>query len=121
MTQRHEGRQRRRLTATETDFDVIQQRALLVGTYANKVELEDAELSMAELALLTETHYQHATHVVEAQGVFDVDCSGFADYILGRALPTPYGALIAEASAHPRPLAVDYVNFFAGPPAASSG
>ncbi|MCU1456708.1 MAG: GTP-binding protein HflX [Actinomycetia bacterium] len=55
MSKRHEERQRRTLTATETDFDVIQQRALLVGTYANKVELEDAELSMTELALLTET------------------------------------------------------------------
>ena len=48
-----DGRQRRRLTATETDLGVVRQRALLVG--GGDVGLEEAEASLEELALLTET------------------------------------------------------------------
>jgi GTP-binding protein HflX len=49
----HAGRQRRRLTATEVDLGVVRQRALLVG--GGDVGLEEAEASLAELALLTDT------------------------------------------------------------------
>src|SRR6476619_1067589 len=55
MTQRHECRQRRRLTATETDFGVLRQRALLVGTGVNAANLGEAEDDLAELALLADT------------------------------------------------------------------
>ena len=52
----HTARQRRRLTATETDFEVVQQRALLVGTTAaTGGDVELAEASLDELALLAET------------------------------------------------------------------
>ncbi|HEX6381799.1 MAG TPA: GTPase HflX, partial [Acidimicrobiia bacterium] len=47
------GRQRRRLTATEVDLGVVRQRALLVG--GGDVSLDEAEASLAELALLTDT------------------------------------------------------------------
>ena len=47
------GRQRRRLTATEVDLGVVRQRALLVG--GGDVSLDEAESSLAELALLTGT------------------------------------------------------------------
>ncbi|MGH9000859.1 MAG: GTPase HflX, partial [Acidimicrobiia bacterium] len=47
------GRQRRRLTATEVDLGVIRQRALLVG--GGEASADEAEASLAELALLTET------------------------------------------------------------------
>jgi GTP-binding protein HflX len=47
------GRQRRRLTATETDLSVVRQTALLVG--GGDVTMEEAESSLAELALLTDT------------------------------------------------------------------
>jgi GTP-binding protein HflX len=47
------GRQRRRLTATETDLGVVRQRALLVGVDGDS--LDDAEASLDELALLTDT------------------------------------------------------------------
>jgi GTP-binding protein HflX len=47
------GRQRRRLTATETDLGVVRQRALLVG--GGNGTAENAEASLDELALLTET------------------------------------------------------------------
>ncbi len=55
MTRRHEGRAGRRLTATETDFDVVRQRALLVGTGFGTRDVEEAEESLAELALLADT------------------------------------------------------------------
>jgi len=50
-----QGRQRRRLTATEIDLSVVRQRALLVGTDATSSSVEEAEASLAELALLTDT------------------------------------------------------------------
>jgi GTP-binding protein HflX len=49
----NEGRQRRRLTATEVDLGVVRQRALLVG--GGDSDLEEAEISLDELALLTDT------------------------------------------------------------------
>jgi GTP-binding protein HflX len=49
------GRQRKRLTATETDLEVVQQRALLVGTGLGTRTLEEAESSLDELARLTDT------------------------------------------------------------------
>ncbi len=55
MTQRHEGRQRRRLTATEVDLEVVQQRALVVGTGVNAKDLTEAEADLEELALLADT------------------------------------------------------------------
>ncbi len=51
----HLGRQRRRLTATVTDFDVDRQRALLIGVVQNKAEVPGGEQSLAELELLTDT------------------------------------------------------------------
>ena len=50
---RGDGRQRRRLTATEVDLGVVRQRALLVG--GGDVSLDEAEASLDELALLTDT------------------------------------------------------------------
>jgi GTP-binding protein HflX len=47
------GRRRRRLTATEVDLGVVRQRALLVG--GGDAGPEEAEASLEELALLTET------------------------------------------------------------------
>ncbi len=51
----HLARQRRRLTATVTDFDVDRQRALLIGVVQNKAEVPAGEQSLAELELLTDT------------------------------------------------------------------
>src|SRR5205823_3025074 len=55
VTRAHEGRQRRRLTATEVDLGVVRQRALLVATAIGSRDVEDAESSLAELALLADT------------------------------------------------------------------
>jgi GTP-binding protein HflX len=46
---------RRRLTATEIDLGVVRQRALLVGTGIGTRDVEAAEASLEELALLTDT------------------------------------------------------------------
>jgi GTP-binding protein HflX len=51
----HLARQRRRLTATVTDFDIDRQRALLIGVVQTKGEVPIGELSLAELELLTDT------------------------------------------------------------------
>ena len=49
------ARQRSRLTATVTDFDVERQRALLIGVVHDKNGVAAGEQSLAELELLTDT------------------------------------------------------------------
>ena len=63
MTKQHEGRGRQRLTATEVDLGVVRQRALLVGTDAHDHDLDLAEASLAELALLTDTAGADPVHL----------------------------------------------------------
>src|SRR5215510_16252559 len=46
---------RRRLTATEVDLGVVQQQALLVGTGIGMRDVEAAETSLEELAMLVDT------------------------------------------------------------------
>jgi GTP-binding protein HflX len=55
MTQEHASRRRRRLTATITDLEVAIQRAFLVGVELPGMTTSDAERSLDELALLTDT------------------------------------------------------------------
>jgi GTP-binding protein HflX len=50
-----QGRQRRRLTATITDLEVARQRAYLVGVAFRGDDPQEAETSLEELGLLTET------------------------------------------------------------------
>ncbi len=51
----HQSRQRRRLTATEVDLGRVRQRALLIGTTYGTDTVEEAEVSLDELALLADT------------------------------------------------------------------
>jgi len=51
----HQGRHRRRLTATEVELGRVRQRGLLVGTGYGTTSVEDAEASLDELAQLSET------------------------------------------------------------------
>ncbi len=55
MTSGPRGRQRRRLTATVTDLEVRRQRAFLVGLARGAGDIAEAEISLDELALLTDT------------------------------------------------------------------
>ncbi len=50
-----DGRRRRRLTATVTDLEVVRQRALLIGVALPGDDVDQAERSLSELALLTDT------------------------------------------------------------------
>jgi len=52
---RGEGRRRRRLTATVTDLEVLRQRAYLIGMARGKGDVAEAEASLHELGLLTDT------------------------------------------------------------------
>jgi GTP-binding protein HflX len=49
------GRQRRRLTATTTDLEVVKQKAFLIGVVRSSDDASEAETSLHELALLTDT------------------------------------------------------------------
>jgi GTP-binding protein HflX len=55
MTDAPTGRSSRRLTATVTDLDVARQRGFLVGVFSPGDDAGDAERSLQELALLTDT------------------------------------------------------------------
>jgi hypothetical protein len=58
-----------------------------------------------------ESHYQHETHVDQAAGIYDVDCSGFLCVILKDVLPKHYEAVPA-GKGHARPLALQFYEFF---------
>jgi hypothetical protein len=60
---------------------------------------------------IRETHYEHKTHVVPSDGIYDMDCSGFVDYLLKRVDPDQYAHLPIETG-HPRPRAATYFEFF---------
>jgi len=55
VTYDHQSRQRRRLTATVTDLDVMRQKAFLIGVQFPDTSADEADRSLEELALLTDT------------------------------------------------------------------
>jgi len=55
MTQEHQSRRGRRLSATVTDLDVVVQRAFLIGVTLPGMTSLDEERSLDELSLLTDT------------------------------------------------------------------
>ena len=63
------------------------------------------------LSDLRETHYQHRTHVDQAEGVYDMDCSGFVDYLLRQIAPAQFAQLRVEPG-HARPRAAMYFELF---------
>ena len=65
------------------------------------------------LSGMRETHYQHSTHVDRAGGVYDMDCSGFVDYLLKRIAPAQFAQLQIEPG-HARPRAAMYFELFKG-------
>jgi hypothetical protein len=64
---------------------------------------------------IRETRYQHPTHVVASAGIYDMDCSGFVDYLLKRVAPDRYAQIPIEPR-HFRPRAAVYYHFFADLP-----
>ena len=77
------------------------------GTPAANLGENLADAAQRLLSDLRETHYQHKTHVDRALGVYDMDCSGFVDYLLKRLAPEQFGQLPIE-SGHARPRARIY-------------
>ena len=73
-----------------------------------------ALLSEAEsiLATLTSTHYQHASHVDAGKGIYDVDCSGFVNYVMAVAVSDAYDDF--KKATVSRPVADSYVKFIGG-------
>ncbi len=61
---------------------------------------------------LHSTSYTHQPQIDEAQGIFELDCSAFATYVLSRSEPRSYAELMAASSEKGRPLAKDFVSFF---------
>ena len=56
MTQEpRRGRSGKRLTATVTDLEVVRQKAYLIGLVADRAEIEEAQMSLRELASLSDT------------------------------------------------------------------
>lgn len=52
---RHQARTGRRLTATVTDLEIVRQRAFLVGVQLRNISADEADRSLTELGLLTDT------------------------------------------------------------------
>jgi hypothetical protein len=63
------------------------------------------------LSGVRETHYQHRTHVDKSRGVYDMDCSGFVDYLLEQNAPSQLAPLKIEPG-HTRPRAAMYFDLF---------
>jgi hypothetical protein len=87
----------------------------VAATIAGKVSRGE-NLADAAQQLLTgihETHYQHKTYVVESAGIYDMDCSGFVDFLLKRVAPERYADLPIEPG-HARPRAAIYFDLLSG-------
>jgi hypothetical protein len=65
------------------------------------------------LSTMKSSTYQHTTHVDEANGIYDFDCSGFVDYALQQTLPEALAAIRYLPNRLNRPRAQDYYYQFA--------
>lgn len=64
---------------------------------------------------LRATRYTHVTHVDEAAGRYDFDCSGMAAWVLARAAPHAHAAVMTF-NGRGRPVASDYHDVIAAAP-----
>jgi hypothetical protein len=76
--------------------------------------VRDAE---RQLAARRSSSYAHDTHVDEARGVFEYDCSGFVNYTLKAVAATPFTEV---SELRTRPNARTYHDFFRATPKSSS-
>jgi len=68
-----------------------------------------------EMRSMKASTYRHRTHVDEATGTFDYDCSGLLRYALGRTAPDALAEVKAAAARRPR--SSEFVAFLLGIPA----
>jgi hypothetical protein len=87
--------------------------ASLAGDASRGQNIADAAEKL--IGEIRETHYQHKTYVVQSAGIYDMDCSGFVDYLLKRVAPEQYADLPIETG-HARPRAAIYFDLFHGLP-----
>jgi hypothetical protein len=79
---------------------------------------EQAELIVNNLQ---QTDYQYTEKIDAGNGVYDCDCSQFANFVLSQAAPDHYATLVAAAG-EPVPRAFDYYDFLSQlPPEADDG
>jgi hypothetical protein len=82
----------------------------MAGTTAAQSEnLGDAAERL--LSGVRETHYQHRTRVDKSRGAYDMDCSGFVDYLLEHFAQAQFAPLRIEPG-HTRPRAAMYFGLF---------
>jgi hypothetical protein len=74
-----------------------------------------ADEALHVITTATHTRYQHDADIDEATGTYDVDCSGFVSYLLGKVAPK-HLHLIPAPPAQTRLYAADYHRFFASQP-----
>jgi hypothetical protein len=68
---------------------------------------------------LRTTRYVHSTHVDEAAGRFDFDCSGMATWVLARSAPAAHDAVMRR-NGRRRPVASDYYDVIAQTPTSNA-
>jgi hypothetical protein len=75
--------------------------------------LPDQVAEQAEFIVnnLQQTDYQYTENIEVDEGVYDCDCSQFANFVLSRVAPDHYATLVAAAG-EPVPRAFDYYDFF---------
>jgi hypothetical protein len=115
--QSHSERQRQNRHRTFFASVVAGSIAFVVATEAGTVNRGDNIADAAEKLLteIRETHYQHKTYVIQSAGTYDMDCSGFVDFLLRRVAPAQYAHVPIEPG-HARPRAAMYFDLFNGLP-----
>jgi hypothetical protein len=83
----------------------------LTHSNATDLRLQVADEALRILESTRHTRYQHDIFIDEATGTYNVDCSGFVSYILGRVAPAHLD-LIPIPGAESRLLAQDYYTYF---------
>ncbi len=66
-----------------------------------------------------QTTYSHTTYIDESTGTYDVDCSGFTNFVIQQASSGAYETLVGATT--PRPLARGYATFMAYLPPGGDG
>jgi hypothetical protein len=83
----------------------------LINSDAAALRLQVAGEALRILENTRHTKYQHDIFIDEVTGTYNVDCSGFVSYILGRVAPAHLNLIPTDGTVS-RQLAQDYHKFF---------
>jgi hypothetical protein len=86
------------------------------GLPASQRVLDEA---LAIVGSAKSTTYTHTTFIDESTGTYDVDCSGFTNFVLQQVDAPAFATLVEYSS--PRPYAAEYARFYAALPTAGTG